>query len=296
MSEPVPVDATIVGDFLDVLRVERGLSGATIAAYRRDLRQYLEHLAGAPADTDRVSGFVRSLSARGLAPATIARKVAAVRGLHRHLVASGAAEADPTAQVDAPSRRASLPKALTVDEVLRMMAAPDRTTVPGRRNAALLEFLYGTGARVSEAVAFDELDLDLEQGTVVLTGKGDKQRIVPIGQPARQAIRDWFPDRARLRKSAAGSALFLSLRGNRLTRQSAWIIVRRAAREAGIDPTEVSPHVLRHSAATHMVEGGADLRSVQEILGHATIATTQIYTRVSPQHLLEVYTTSHPRS
>ena len=294
MATAVAVTPAAVGDYLDLLHVERGLSRATIDAYRRDLRQYLTFLDGRDADPDTVSAFVTWLRDRGLAASTIARKVASVRGLHRHLAADG--RPDPTALLEAPRRGGALPKALAVDQVLSLIDAPDTSTPAGRRDAALLEFLYATGARVSEAVAVDELDVDFDDGTVVLTGKGDKQRIVPLGDPARRAIRAWLPDRAALRTPRSGAALFLSLRGRRLSRQSVWNIVRAAARRAGIPPREVSPHVLRHSAATHMVEGGADLRSVQEMLGHATIATTQIYTRVSPQHLLEVYTTSHPRS
>lgn len=296
MSEARPVTAGVVSDYLDVLHVERGLSAATIAAYRRDLRQYVVFLADRAPTPTLVSAFVEDLSTRGLAASTIARKVAAVRGLHRHLVAEDAGGVDPTALLDAPSRGSPLPKALTIDEVDALLATPDTATVRGRRDSALLEFLYATGSRVSEALGVDELDLDLEEGTVMLTGKGDKQRIVPLGRPARRAVTEWLPDRARLRRGTSGAAIFLSLRGRRISRQSAWSIVRRAAAAAGIGADRVSPHVLRHSAATHMVEGGADLRSVQELLGHATIATTQIYTRVSPQHLLEVYTTSHPRS
>lgn len=295
MVVAVTVSAAAVDDYLDVLRVERGLAAATIAAYRRDLDQYLKHLDGRGADPDLVTEFVTELRERGLAGSTVARKVAAVRGLHRHLLAEGA-PGDPTTLLDSPQRRLSLPKALMVDEVLGLIESPDLTTVAGRRDRALLEFLYATAARVSEAVGVDELDLDLTDGTVVLTGKGDKQRIVPIGAAARQAIQAWNVDRAGLRTPRSGSATFLSLRGRRLSRQTAWTIVKNGAVRAGIAVERVSPHVLRHSAATHMVEGGADLRSVQEMLGHATIATTQIYTRVSPQHLLEVYATSHPRS
>lgn len=296
MAASVVVTAAVVGDHLDLLRVERGLARSTVAAYRRDLGQYVAFLDGRPPDADLVSEFVSALRERGLADSTIARKVAAVRGLHRWMVAEGIVSSDPTALLDTPQRGTTLPKALTIDEAIALVEAPDVSTPAGRRDRALLEFLYATGARVSEAVGVDELDVDLSEGLVVLTGKGDKQRIVPLGESARRAIEAWNRDRAGIRTARSGSALFLSLRGRRLTRQSAWDIVRSAAEGVGIAVDRVSPHVLRHSAATHMVEGGADLRSVQELLGHATIATTQIYTRVSPQHLLEVYTTSHPRS
>jgi integrase/recombinase XerD len=286
-----------IAEHLAALRAERGLAPATVAAYRRDLLDYAGHLAGRPPDADLVAGFVAALHRRGLAPASVARRIAAVRGFHRFLVAEGLAAADPTVLLDSPRRRASLPKALTVEEVLRLLEAPDAGTPEGRRDRALLEFLYATGARVAEAVGLDQLDLDLEEGTARVTGKGDKQRLVPVGGPACRALLAYLPDRLAWRRAGRDSgAVFLNQRGGRLTRQGMWGIVRRCALRAGLDPEAVSPHVLRHSAATHMVEGGADLRTVQELLGHASISTTQVYTRVSPRHLLEVYTVSHPRS
>jgi integrase/recombinase XerD len=246
-----------------------------------------------PAD---VSDFVRSLTAAGLAPATVARKVAAVRGLHRFLIAEGIRAADPTALVDTPRRGRALPKALATEEIESLMGAPDPSRPLGRRDRALLEFLYATGARVTEAVALDQIDLDLETGTALLSGKGGKQRLVPVGGHARRALDDYLPDRMRLRRPGRDpGAVFLNARGGRLTRQGVFEIVRKHAAGAGLDPSRVSPHVLRHSMATHMVEGGADLRTVQELLGHASITTTQVYTRVSPRHLLEVYALSHPR-
>jgi integrase/recombinase XerD len=286
-----------IADFLASLVTDRGLSPATVDAYRRDLGQWSDHLDGRKPTAELASSFVRSLRDRGLAASTVARKVAAVRGLHRFLVAEGAAEDDPTRLLETPQRPASLPKALTVEEVTRLVEAPDPTTALGRRDRAILEFGYATGARVSEITALDELDLDLDDASAVLTGKGGKQRVVPIGHHAVEALHVWLPDRASLRRSGpAGAAVFLNTRGRRLTRQGVWGVVRKHAVRAGIDPDRVSPHVLRHSAATHMVEGGADLRTVQELLGHASISTTQVYTRVSPQHLIEVYATSHPRS
>ncbi|MEX0826489.1 MAG: site-specific tyrosine recombinase [Acidimicrobiia bacterium] len=288
--------ASDIEDFLASLTSDRGLASATITAYRRDLDRYSAFLKGRDPSPELAAGFVQHLTEAGLAPTTIARRIAAMRGLHRFLVAEGAADTDPTVLVESPRRPRSLPKALTVDEVERLLTSPDESTPAGRRDRALLEFLYATGARVAEAVAIDELDLDLEEGTAVVTGKGSKQRMVPVGTAARRAIREWLPDRARLRRPGpAGSAVFLSLRGHRLSRQAVWNVVRTHAIRAGLRPESVSPHVLRHSAATHMVEGGADLRTVQEILGHASISTTQIYTRVSPRHLLEVYATTHPR-
>jgi integrase/recombinase XerD len=286
----------LVADFLASLASDRGLAPATIAAYRTDLRRYLEHLDGSEPDEAAVTDFLARMRAAGLSGATISRRIAAVRQFHRFLVAEGLSASDPTVRIESPRRARSLPKALTVEETFRILESPDLTRVGGRRDRALLEFMYSTAARVSETVALDEMDLDLDEGTVVLTGKGDRQRMVPVGAPARTAVAVWMHDRLGVRSARSGPAVFLSLRGRRLTRQTVWTVVRGHATRAGIPARKVSPHVLRHSAATHMVEGGADLRSVQEILGHASISTTQIYTRVSPRHLLEVHATTHPRS
>jgi integrase/recombinase XerD len=286
-----------VAEFLAALRNERGLAAATVAAYRRDLGQYLEWLGGREPGPADAAEFVQHLHARGLAPASIGRKVAAVRGLHRFLVAEGLRPEDPTVLVESPRRGRSLPKALSLEEIDRLLAAPDPASPAGRRDRALLEFLYATGARVAEVVALDQLDLDLDEATALLTGKGSKQRLVPVGRHAVSAIRAYLPDRLTLRRPGSDpAAVFLNRRGGRLTRQGVWGIVGRRAQRAGFPKGRVSPHVIRHSTATHMVEGGADLRSVQELLGHASISTTQVYTRVSPRHLIEVYTTSHPRS
>jgi integrase/recombinase XerD len=282
-------------EFLSALRAERGLATATIAAYRRDLGQYSAFLDGRDATPDLVAGFVGNLHQRGLAATSIARKIAAVRGLHRFMVAEMMADEDPTRLVASPRRPRSLPKALTISDIERLLGAPDTSLPLGRRDRALLEFLYATGARVAETVALDQMDLDLKERRVLLTGKGGKQRIVPVGRQAVGAIEAYLPDRMTIRRSGRDTgAVFLNTRGGRLTRQGVFAIVRRQAVRAGVK--SVSPHVLRHSAATHMVEGGADLRSVQEMLGHASISTTQVYTRVSPQHLLKVYADSHPRS
>jgi integrase/recombinase XerD len=291
-----------IEEFLVSLATERGLSANTVAAYRHDLgeyRRYLQERAApeAAVSPETITGFMARLHERGLAASTVARRLAAVRGLHRFMVAEGLAETDPTVSIDSLRRPSGLPKALTVDEVAALLEAPDRSQPLGTRDAALLEFLYASGARVAEAVALELLDLDLDAGTAVVTGKGDKQRLVPLGSYAIEAIRVYLPVRMELRGGRSDpGGLFLNARGGRLSRQGVWQIVRRQALAAGIPVEKVSPHVLRHSAATHMVEGGADLRTVQEMLGHASISTTQIYTRVSPQHLLEVFVTSHPRS
>lgn len=286
-----------VEDYLASLASERGLSRNTVSAYRRDLDQYLSFLDGGAPDPSRVAGFIKYLHARGLAASSVARKTAAVRGLHRFRVAEGLAEEDPTALIDSARRAQALPKALSLDEVMALLETPDLTTPAGRRDRAILEFLYATGARVSEVVGLDLEDINLDDATAIVTGKGNKQRLVPLGTHAVSAIHSYLPDRLAFRKPGKDpGALFLNARGGRLSRQGLWVIVRRAGRTAGIPDSHVSPHVLRHSAATHMVERGADLRSVQQLLGHATITTTQVYTRVTPQHLLEVYATSHPRS
>jgi integrase/recombinase XerD len=295
-----------IEEFLVSLSAERGLAANTVAAYRRDLTQYAAFLGVAEAadrgldldaiTPDRVAEFLADLDELNLKPATVGRKMAAVRGLHRFLFAEEYAASDPTAGLDTPRRGTSLPKALTVDEVERLLEGPDRSDPLGARDAALLEFLYATGARVTEAVTVDLHDLDLETRTVMLTGKGSKQRLVPLGRYAIDAVMAYLPYRLELRRPGADPGrLFLNSRGNPLSRQGVWGVVRKAAVNAGIATERVSPHVLRHSAATHMVEGGADLRTVQEMLGHANISTTQIYTRVSPQHLYEVFVTSHPR-
>jgi integrase/recombinase XerD len=285
--------AECVEEYLVSLRAERGLAGNTIAAYRRDLAQYLTFLEGREPSPELVAGFVDALGE--MATRSVSRKLAAVRGFHRFLLVEELRATDPTVLMDRPRLPDSIPKALTVDEAIALVEAPDRTTAAGRRDAALLEFLYGTGARVSEAVALDLADIDLEDRVAKVTGKGSKQRLVPMGRAAVEAIGAWLPDRLELRRGSH-DAVFLNLRGGRLSRQGAFDLVRAAGRRVGIDPGRLSPHVLRHSAATHMIEGGADLRTVQEMLGHANVTTTQIYTRVSPQHLAEVYVQAHPRS
>lgn len=292
-----------IDEFIAALGSERGLAVSTRAAYRRDLAQYRRFLATRDVESvesitpEDVSRHVGALRDAGMEATTIARKIAAVRGLHRFLVSEEMAGADPTALLEAPSRPATLPKAITVDEVQRLLDAIPRTTKLGVRDGALLEFMYATAARVAETVALDVLDVDLSERTALLTGKGSKQRLVPIGRYAVAAIEDYLPVRLELKGGRPDPGrLFIGARGRGLTRQAVWLIVRKHAAAARLPIDAISPHVLRHSAATHMVEGGADLRTVQEILGHASISTTQIYTRVSPQHLYEVYVSTHPRS
>lgn len=289
--------ADCIDEYLVALRVERGLARNTIAAYQRDLAQYLEFLSGVEPDTELVDAYAADLGSRGLARSTTSRKVAAIKGLHRFLLAEGMRELDPTSLLDSPRRPDPFPKALLIDEAIALVEAPGSDTAAARRDSALLEFLYATGARVTETVDLDLTDLDLVDKVVLVTGKGSKQRLVPLGTKAVKAMEAWLPDRlALVSRKVSGDPVFLNLRGGRLTRQGIFEIVKKHAVRAGIDPSRVSPHVLRHSAATHMVEAGADLRTIQEMLGHATISTTQVYTRVSPAHVMEIYVQAHPRS
>jgi integrase/recombinase XerD len=288
---------TGIEEYLVSLRVERGLSANTIAAYTRDLAEYVAFLDGRDPSEDLISELISRLRQRGLADSTVARKIASLRGLHRFLVIEGLRNTDPMALIDSPRRPDPFPKALTVEEAIALVEAPGTGHPAARRDRALLEFLYATGARVSEAVGVDLGDLDLEDKVVKVTGKGARQRLVPIGGKAVEAIAAWLPDRmALVSRKVKGDPLFINMRGGRISRQGVFDIVRKHAISVDIETSRVSPHVLRHSAATHMVEAGADLRSVQEILGHATISTTQVYTRVSPAHVMEIYVEAHPRS
>ncbi|MFD5215300.1 site-specific tyrosine recombinase XerD [Microbacterium sp. NPDC058345] len=290
--------------YLRHVTIERGLSEHTIAAYRRDLGAYLEWLAERGLEMTEavtpavVTEFIADRSAAVPPPAatSLARLQSSVRGWHRFLAREGIAPDDPTGRMRPPKTPQRLPKALTIDQVERLLAAPPGDEPIGIRDRALLELLYATGARVSEAVSLD-VD-DLAYGDVLrLRGKGDKERIVPVGSFARAAV-DAYLTRVRPGLAAKGRAtarLFLGARGAPLSRQSAWLVIRAAAERAQIT-SEVSPHTLRHSFATHLLQGGADVRVVQELLGHASVATTQIYTHVSVDTLRDIYATSHPRA
>ena len=301
--------AVVVRGYLDHLAVERGVAGNTLSAYRRDLGRYLDYLADrgidsvVDVDPVAVSGFLAYLregdeTHPALSASSVARAIAAVRGLHRFALDDGLVEVDVSRQVRtaAPPRR--LPKAIPVQDVERLLdAAGYAGTALALRDRALLELLYGTGARISEAVGLAVDDLDLDEKTVLLTGKGDKQRRVPVGSYAAAAVSAYLV-RARpmLVRAGTGSArLFLNSRGGPLSRQSAWVVLRTAAERAGL-ASGISPHTLRHSFATHLLEGGADVRVVQELLGHASIMTTQIYTLVTVDTLREVYASAHPRA
>jgi integrase/recombinase XerD len=295
--------------YLDHLTVERGLSRNTLASYGRDLDRYVAFLTAAgiddlaaanPADLTRHLAGLRTGDDDhpALSAASAARAMSAVRGLHRFAAREGLASEDVSRDVRPPAPPKRLPKALAVDAVERLLAVPGDDPL-GLRDRALLEFLYGTGARISEAVGLAVDDLDEE--AVVLHGKGGRTRLVPLGRFARAAL-DAYLVRSRPGLAAAGAgtpAVFLNARGGPLSRQSAWTILRRAARTAGLPvdgPHAVSPHTLRHSYATHLLDGGADVRVVQELLGHASVTTTQVYTLVTVDRLREVYATSHPRA
>ncbi len=305
----------LVATYLAHLGVERGLSGNTLASYRRDLGRYLAYLeqqgvAEAGAVTPAiVGGFAAHLSAgdpdhRPLAASSVGRAVVAVRSFHRFLAREGLTPTDPADDVRPPATGKHLPKALSVAQVEALLGAPDRETTVGLRDAALLELLYGTGARISELVGLDVDDLAralrVPEGTsraLRLLGKGSKERFVPLGSYAARAVEAWLV-RGRPEWATRGPgtpALLLNTRGRRLSRQSAWEVVQRTATGAGLD-VEISPHTLRHSYATHLLDGGADVRVVQELLGHASVTTTQIYTLVTVDHLREVYTEAHPRA
>jgi len=290
--------------YLRHVTIERGLSGHTIAAYRRDLGGYLEWLeADGVTDTAQISAavvgrFIADRSGADPAPAatSLARLQSSVRGWHRFLAREGIEQDDPSGRLRPPKAPRHLPKALTIDQVERLLGAPSAEEPIGIRDRALLELLYATGARVSEAVGLDVHHL--AHGDVLrLRGKASKERIVPIGSFARDAV-DAYLTRVRPGLAAKGRAsarLFLGARGAPLSRQSAWLVIRAAAEHAHIT-VEVSPHTLRHSFATHLLQGGADVRVVQELLGHASVATTQIYTHVSVDTLRDIYATSHPRA
>ena len=292
-----------VRSHLEHLAVERGLSINTLSAYDRDLARYRVFLeARGRADLNAVTradvgAFLATLT--GGAAASAARTMSAVRGLHRFALAEGWVGADATDDVAPPQVPLRLPKALPLADVERLLAATQIDEPLALRDRALLEFLYSTGARVTEAVSLDVDDVDREDRTVILDGKGGKQRLVPVGSYACRALDDYLvrlrPELARKAKSGTAGALFLNARGGRLTRQGAWTVLGAVAERAGL-AGRVSPHTLRHSFATHLLDGGADIRTVQELLGHSSATTTQIYTRVTVDRLREVYATSHPRA
>jgi integrase/recombinase XerD len=292
LPEPLPT-------YLDALQAEQGLSPHTLAAYRRDLADFVAFLgrrrAPSAARADDVLAYLGALHRRGLSAASLARRLSSLRGFYRYLVRDGALTQDPTELIQRPRLSRPLPKTLSRGAATALVEAPDVDGVRGLRDRALLEVLYATGMRASECLGLRPEDVNLTAGYVVCTGKGRKQRLVPLGAEAIAWIRAYL-ERARPHHARGGGGrLFVNPRGGALSRQSLWKIVRKAARRAGLGG-RVSPHVLRHSFASHLLEGGADLRAVQAMLGHADIATTQIYTHLPSAALKRMYRDFHPRA
>ena len=297
-----------IAQFLNFLAVEKNASNNTIAAYRNDLAQFMKFITGGAPVTSLTVGtvkgdtlvrYVEDLRNASYKDATVARKVAAVKSFFGFLSAEAVVTSDPTEQLKSPQVGKSLPRALTVREVDELLEQPGRRSTPeARRDKAMLELLYATGLRVTELVSLDVVDIALESDpvTVRCVGKGERERVVPIYDHAGQMLAKYLADgRPNLVRDPAQHALFLNHRGERLTRQGLWLIIKHYVEAIGIE-TEVTPHTLRHSFATHMLHGGAKLRDVQKLLGHANISTTQVYTQVTRDHLREAYNEAHPRA
>jgi integrase/recombinase XerD len=301
---PLAIEAE---DYLTWLATERGRAANTLSSYRRDLRAFDAFLADrstalVDVETADLADYIGVLRRQGKAPASVTRAVVAIRSLYRFLTEEGVLDHDPGADLEVPRVPAGLPKALAEDEVARLIDSVSGTDALSRRDRAILELLYGTGARISELAGLSLSDLDRSGGLVRLFGKGAKERVVPLGRMALAALDSWLgpdgrprlePDRWARRGDA--DAVFLNQRGGRLSRQGAWAMVKARGDRVGLGD-RLSPHVLRHSCATHMLDHGADIRSVQELLGHASISTTQVYTLVSTERVLQVYEASHPRA
>ncbi|BAN02806.1 site-specific tyrosine recombinase XerD [Ilumatobacter coccineus] len=303
-TAPLPLEAE---EFLAWMLSEKGRSANTLAAYRRDLRSYctwLEERGHTVLDVDHTTlvAFTTERKASDSATSTVARQLAAIRMLHRYLLVEGERGDDPTADLEGVKVPSGIPKPLTETQINSLLASVVGHTPIDHRDRALLELLYATGARISEATGLSIGDLDLDGRLVRLYGKGSKERIVPFGSAAAGALDDWFSPRGRARlvpdvwqRRGDAEAVFLNTRGGRLTRQAAWLVVKKYGQRSGISD-DLSPHVLRHSCATHLLDHGADLRVVQEMLGHVSISTTQVYTRVSQERLFDVYRSAHPRA
>ena len=290
-------------DYMHFLKVERQLADNTIISYRRDLEDYLEFISKAGFETIEAIGrpeilsYLQKLNSEGKSARTVSRHISSIRSFHQFLLREKVTSGDPTVHIDLPKIDQRLPRILSMDEVDMLIAIPDRSKPQGVRDNALLEILYGTGMRVSELIGLDMDDIHLSMGFVRVFGKGGKERIVPLGNQAIQACTRYVEE-ARpvfIAKQRGVDALFVNMRGNRLSRQGCWKLLKGHALKAGLQK-ELTPHILRHSFATHLIENGADLRAVQEMLGHADISTTQIYTHVSRARLKEVYVKFHPRA
>jgi integrase/recombinase XerD len=282
--------------FLALLATRR--APATVEAYRRDLAQATERM-GKPlpaATTDDLRTYLAQLRADGLAATTISRRLSALRSFYAHQVMLGARTENPAAEIESPRRRPKLPRTLSPREMERLIEAAAGTTPRALRDAALVELLYGAGLRVSEAVGLERAGVDLDERLVRVIGKGNKERIVPIGRSAVEALRRYLSRGRPYLDRRVRAELFLNAKGGPLTRAGAFLILRKLADKAGLEPGRVHPHLLRHSFATHLLEGGADLRSVQEMLGHADLATTELYTHVTDQRRREAYFQAHPHA
>ena len=291
-----------VTEYLETLQMERGASRNTLAAYRRDLAGYAAFVARAgsrieTADLPLLVKYLGALRRQGLGGRSVARHLSAVRGLYRFLLASGVIRRDPTEHLDSPRPARRLPRTLSQQDVEAIVETPDTTRPDGLRDRALLELMYACGLRASEAIAVRVDDVNLEGGYVLATGKGSRQRLVPMGAQAVAWIRRYLDaGRERLVKRGNPAALFLNRSGGALSRQAVWQVLKKSARRAGVRAAAVSPHTLRHCFASHLLEGGADLRSVQAMLGHADISTTQIYTHLSSSAVRDMYRAFHPRA
>jgi integrase/recombinase XerD len=294
-GRPDVPDPAVEG-FLALLAARR--APRTVDAYRRDLADLATYLGASPATagTEELEGWLASLRARRQAPSSVARRAAAARSFYRHLVALGLRADNPAADVDLPRRRTRLPRTLSLSEVERLIDAANGVSPRSLRDRALVELLYGAGLRVSEAVGLERGGVDLESRLVRCVGKGDKERVVPLGTQAADALRRYLARGRPYLDRRHRPELFLNAQGGPLTRAGAFLILRRLASEAGLDPTRIHPHLLRHSFATHLLEGGADLRSVQEMLGHADLGTTELYTHVSDRRRRETYFAAHPHA
>ncbi|HHY76424.1 MAG TPA: site-specific tyrosine recombinase XerD [Firmicutes bacterium] len=293
---------SLIQEFIDYLGHEKGLATNTLESYSRDLKQYYGFLSGDStaslenASQSTIVAYLMHLRKQGKATATIARRLAALKAFYQFLVKENYVATDPTGDLSSPKLERKLPKVLTVSEVERLLNQPDLSTPAGKRDKAMMELLYATGIRVSELVNLNLLDVDLKEGFVRCTGKGSKERVVPMGEIAISALKTYLESaRPKLVTDPKEKALFVNHHGKRLTRQGFWKIVKKYAAQAQIRK-EITPHTLRHSFATHLLENGADIRAVQEMLGHADISTTQIYTHVTKDRLKDVYAKSHPRA
>jgi len=291
-----------VNEFINYLAVERGLAQNTLESYGRDLRQFHSYLQNGQLDflkdstRNTILGYLNNLQTKGRAVSTISRNLAAIKSFYQYMVRERYLEKDPAAHLESPKLEKKLPKILTIGEVEELLKQPNTFLPTGLRDKAMLELLYATGIRVSELISLNISDINLDMGYIKCYGKGAKERIVPLGSIAAKCVHEYInKGRTKLVRTYEEPALFVNHHGNRLTRQGFWKIIKKYAQEASIKK-EITPHTLRHSFATHLLENGADLRSVQEMLGHADISTTQIYTHVTKNRLKEVYDKAHPRA